>query len=62
MDTWILSLFGTTLIAQIAQGYFVFRRLGSMETALRNACPFGSCPLFNRAKTEAAPQRAESQP
>ena len=51
---WFLTLIGIIVI----QTGTVFWRLGKMEGSIKkSACPFGSCPLYERARTEAVKER-----
>jgi hypothetical protein len=35
----------------------IWFKLGSLERAVKTTCPFGKCPVFERAAKEAAPKR-----
>ena len=51
---WFLTLIGII----VAQTGTVFWRLGKMEGSIKkSACPFGNCPLYERAKDEASKPR-----
>ncbi len=53
-----LNMLVSILIAAfIAQTALVNWRLGKLEGAVKKTCPFGTCPVFERAKDEAAPKR-----
>ena len=54
MDYAILGL----VIAVVGQSALIWYKLGSLERAVKKACPFGICPVFKRAQEEAAPQRS----
>lgn len=52
-EAWILTLFGILLTANLAQTGVIIslsRKVGQLEKAVKNACPWGSCPSFEKAK------------
>jgi hypothetical protein len=57
MDGFVLALIGVVL----GQTALIWRKLGIVETAVKTACPFGKCPMWSRAKDEAAPHREAIQ-
>ncbi len=59
MDTdVILVLLGIILTSIISQTTAVWVRFSSLEKKMeKNKCPFGECPLYERAKTEAVEER-----
>lgn len=59
MNESILSaLVGGLIIAFLAQAALVWRAIGKLEVAVKQkACPFGDCPVYQRAKTEAVEPR-----
>jgi len=51
----ILSALVTALIiCFIGQTALVWNKLGKIEGAVKKSCPFGQCPVYERAKHEAA--------
>ena len=56
----IIKLFIAIIGIVVGQTGMVFWRIGKMEGAIKKSqCPFGACPVFERAKTEAAPGRQD---
>lgn len=45
------------IVAIIGQSATMWYKLGQMERAIKASCPFGQCPIMERAKHEAAPER-----
>jgi hypothetical protein len=54
-EGWMVAIFGILLTANITQTGFIInlaRKVGSLEKAVKNACPWGNCPSFEQAKKE----------
>ncbi len=58
-QSWLSGLIITVLLANGAQTALIWRKLGQVESVVKRACPFGTCPIFKRATNEAAPKRME---
>lgn len=65
---WIIGLLVTILIAVVTMNGLLWasqsrinRRLGQLEGKLQHSCPFGTCPVFERALKEAAPERTNKE-
>jgi hypothetical protein len=44
-------------LAVIGSQAAIWFKLGSLERTVKKSCPFGKCPVFERALNEAAPKR-----
>lgn len=54
----ILVLLGSILTAIISQTTAVWVKFNSLEKKINEAkCPFGKCPIFERAQVEASEKR-----
>lgn len=54
----IATLLGVILTSIITQTAAVWIKVGNLEKKLdTNRCPFGKCPLYERAKSEAVEDR-----
>jgi len=54
----ILILLGVILTAISSQTIAVWVKFGNLEKKMNeNRCPFGKCPMFERAKEEAVKER-----
>ncbi|MDD5700440.1 MAG: hypothetical protein PHU23_00195 [Dehalococcoidales bacterium] len=54
-ETWIVTIFGILLTANFAQTAIIVnlsKKVGALEKAVKNACPWGNCPSFEQAKRE----------
>ena len=49
------------ILAFVGQSGVIWWRLGRLEAAIKKPCPFGACPLYERAKGEAAPGRTAGE-
>ncbi len=45
------------IVAIIGQSGLMWYKLGALERTVKRACPFGTCPFYERAKHEVAPER-----
>lgn len=59
-DTSVTALLIGLIIAYVASTGVIWRKLGQLENAVKKSCPFGKCPIFERSKHEAAPNRKEA--
>ena len=59
METGLITtLLGVIIASIISQTTAVWIKFNSLEKkVLENKCPFGNCPLYERAKTEAVNDR-----
>jgi len=54
MDGLITTLLGVIIASIISQTVAVWTRFASLEKKItENKCPFGNCPLYLRAQTDA---------
>jgi len=54
MDALVIALFSILVGSHGAMWY----KLGELnKTIVKASCPFGKCPIFERSKSEAAPER-----
>jgi|GEM_PF-4891578 len=53
MTDWVIALLSIMTTAFIGQTAILYRKLGKLEELVKRSCPFGSCPLFKGANTEA---------
>ena len=57
MET-ITTLLGVIITAIFSQSVAVWIRFGSLEKKITESkCPFGQCPLYERARLEAVSER-----
>lgn len=57
MDNLTIGL----IVTMITQTATLWYKMGRIESAVKKACPFGACPLYERATAEAAPKRVEGK-
>ena len=56
----ITTLFLAVLGVSVTGNCALWFKMGRLEQTIKKMCPFGKCPLFERAVKEAAPDRKEA--
>jgi hypothetical protein len=62
MDSVLLWAVFVLVVGQATATGVMWFRIGILTKSVEKACPFGRCPLYERAKHEAAPSRDSTEP